>query len=150
MAFIVLNNIDSQTVQNTAQGRGIGIKFLLGEQNVIRSTFTNLEQSRVNLINLLMTTKGERLYHPSFGSDLLRLIFNPVSDYILKDRINDSIQNPVSNWLPYINIDNIDIKSSIEDPEIQHTVYIKIDWSINEFSGDPIAVFNNDGNISVE
>jgi len=149
LAFLVLNNIDSQTIQNAELASSIGIKFILGEENVIRPTYTSLEQARVNLINLLMTTKKERLYHPNFGSDLLRLIYNPVSD-TLKQRIVDSINNPVSNWLSYISINNIDIKSSLEDPSIQYDIFIKIEWSLGQFSGDPIAIFNENGNIVTE
>jgi phage baseplate assembly protein W len=149
LGFTVLNNINNETIQNSLQSRAIGVKFVLGEENVIRSTFTNSEQARVNLINLLMTTKGERLYHPSFGSDLLRLIFNPVSD-ILKQRITDSINNPVANWLPYITIENIDIKSANEDPSIQYDVFIKIEWALGQFSGDPIVIFTNDANVVTE
>jgi phage baseplate assembly protein W len=149
LGFTVLNNINNETIQNSLQYRAIGVKFVLGEENVIRSTFTNSEQARVNLINLLMTTKGERLYHPSFGSDLLRLIFNPVSD-ILKQRITDSINNPVANWLPYITIENIDIKSANEDPSIQYDVFIKIEWALGQFSGDPIVIFTNDANVVTE
>ena len=149
MGFVVLNNINNESIQNSLQSRGIGIKFILGEQNVIRSTFTNSEQSRVNLINLLMTTKGERLYHPSFGSDLLRLIFNPVSD-ILKQSINNTINNSVSNWLPYITIENIDIKSANEDPSIQYDIFIKIEWAIGQFSGEPIVIFTNNENVVTE
>lgn len=149
MGFVVLNNINNETIQNSLQARGIGVKFVLGEENVIRSTFSNSEQARVNLINLLMTTKGERLYHPSFGSDLLRLVFNPVSD-ILKQRINDSINQPVAAWLPYITIEDIEIESANTDPSIQYDIFIKIKWALGQFSGEPIAIFTENGNVVTE
>jgi len=150
MGFRVLTDINTNTGnQPNSPSSAVGIKFLLTNENSIRSTFTSNEQARVNLINLLTTTKKERLYHPNFGSDLLRLIFNPISD-ALKQKINDTILSAVSTWLPYITINNIEIKSSQDDVNIDYDIVINLKWTIGQFSGDDITFTSTNGNIEIE
>ena len=64
------------------------------------------EQAASNLKNLLLTQKGERVGQPTFGSDLPRLLFEQSTDDI-SDSIDETIREAISNWLPYIEVSDI-------------------------------------------
>ena len=53
----------------------IGIAFPLDEVNIFKGTQTVKEQVKTNLINLLLTEPGERLYTPNYGVGLKGLLF---------------------------------------------------------------------------
>ena len=64
------------------------------------------EQAASNLKDLLLTQKGERVGQQTFGSDLPRLLFEQRTDDI-SDSIDETIREAISNWLPYIEVSEI-------------------------------------------
>lgn len=61
--------------------------------HVVRST--NEEAIKKSLRNLLLTSKGERLYQPSFGTDLNTLLFEPISNIttdLIEERIYEALK----------------------------------------------------------
>jgi len=54
---------------------GVSLPLDYGSQGFFNKTRTTLQQTRSNIKNLLLTIKGERLGNPTFGSDLMRVIF---------------------------------------------------------------------------
>ena len=57
--------------------------------------------------NLLLTSKGERVMQPEFGSTLTDVLFNQGED--VENQIDEAIREAVSNWLPYIIINEINM-----------------------------------------
>ena len=53
----------------------IGVAFPLDETNMFQGTETVKEQTKSNLINLLLTYPGERVNQPEFGLGLKNLLF---------------------------------------------------------------------------
>ena len=72
---------------------------------------TTLSQAGSNLRNLLLTNKGERVGQPTFGADLLLILFEPMSENLL-DRLEESINEAISVWLPYISINLLEVEPS--------------------------------------
>ena len=70
-------------------------------------TKTILEQAKSNMRNLLLTSKGERVMQPEFGSTLTDVLFNQGED--VENQIDEAIREAVSNWLPYIIINEINM-----------------------------------------
>ena len=85
----------------------IGIRYPLGfsPEGFFFKTKTILEQSKANMRNLLLTSKGERVMQPDFGSELLDIVFDQGDN--IPTRIEEEIREVVGNQLPYININNI-------------------------------------------
>ena len=54
----------------------IGVAFPLDENNMFTGTPTTKEQVKTNLLNLLLTKKGERVNHPGFGVALQEYLFD--------------------------------------------------------------------------
>src|SRR5210317_1895350 len=76
-------------------------------------SFTTREQVSSNIKNLLLTKRGERILQPEFGSGLQELLFEPNVDD-LEGRIEDTINESLQQWLPYVTAEEIDIESTNE------------------------------------
>jgi phage baseplate assembly protein W len=88
---------------------GITLPIQIG-QVAFNQSFVTSDQVESNLKNLLLTKKGERLMQPEFGCGLQELLFEQ-NDTGLETRIEDVINDAVGYWLPYININSIDIQT---------------------------------------
>ena len=111
--------------QDIGQKRGIGISVLFNNgTNVFNQTFTTKDQVKSNLINYILTNKGERLFNPTFGGDLRASLFNPDSSF---DGIAASLEQEIYAYVPNIIIRNIAIKKFSDE----NIVNIILDYSIN-------------------
>ena len=105
----------------------IGLSFPLraDNNNDFALTKTSLQQSQHNLKNLLLTYPGERVHQPNFGSKLRQLCFEQLDDN-LPTRIEEEVRRSVSNWLPYINI--IEVQTLTSDSDI-NSIYVTVKYS---------------------
>ena len=87
---------------------GLELPFARSRTGLFGLTETTLEQAGHNIKNLLLTSKGERVMQPDFGSDLRSLLFEQ-EDENLNINIKEAIQEAMSTWLPYISISSVDI-----------------------------------------
>ena len=116
----------------------IGLAFPLDEVNLFTGTQTLKEQVKANLINLLLTQKGERVNEPNFGVGIKFYLFEQkINIDSLKTKINDQI----NFYIPEIEL----IDAIVDFIDDQHLLYIKIVYSIKaDNTTDAIQLnFNN-------
>ena len=89
---------------------------------------SNLHSFKANLKNLLLTAKGERVMQPEFGTGLQSLLFEPMDD-MFEDKLQDVITQTVSYWLPYINIEQIDVEMT-DAMKDRHTAHMTIQFTV--------------------
>jgi phage baseplate assembly protein W len=104
----------------------IGISLPFNASGVFNKTFSTKDQIKSNLINLLLTYKGERIENPEFGADLPRLLFEPISDDTFT-KIQNQIIDSVTTYMPEISLLNIEINPDID----RNALYVKIDYKLN-------------------
>ena len=75
----------------------IGVAFPLDEVNIFKGTETVREQVKSNLINLLLTEKGERVNEPNFGVGLKQILFE---QNINKEEIEERINFQINFFIP--------------------------------------------------
>ena len=139
-----------QTVNDiTSPDVPLGVKMTDKNSGIFRFVYSTNEQTIVNLKTLLLTRPGERYHQPTFGCNLLNIIFEPnISE--LKPEIGEIITVAINEWLPYISIDAIDIITADDDPSITHDIRIMIEFSVSDFDTQTITIFaNEDGTIIV-
>ena len=87
----------------------IGVRFPLdhSQEGFFYKTKTILDQAKSNMRNLLLTSLGERVMQPEFGSTLMDVVFNQGPD--VENDIDEAIREAVSNWLPYVIINEINM-----------------------------------------
>ena len=72
----------------------IGVSLPFNAPGVFNKTYSTKDQIKSNLINLLLTDKGERIMNPEFGTDIRRSLFDNMtnsSSELLRLKIIDSI-----------------------------------------------------------
>ena len=115
---------------------GVALPFGPGRSN-FKLNYTTLDQAKTNLVNLLLTHKGERFMQPDFGTNLRRFIFQLLS--------------AIRFWLPYIKVENIVTDRSIENID-QYKINISLTFSviddIREFTTVTFR-FSSDGSVAV-
>ncbi len=112
----------------------IGVSFPLNEDNLFKGTQTVKEQIKTNLINLLLTEPGERLYTPNYGVGLKGLLFEQNID---QDNIKSKINQQINFYIPEISLIDVQV-NFIED---EHKLYITISYRSNlDGSSDTIQL----------
>ena len=106
MARIVQNAFATPNSGSAA----LGFSLPISGKAVFNPTYTTKEVVKTNLINWLLTNKGERVFKPNFGADLRALIWEGINDgatSALESRIVDNISaNFPSIEIKKINFDN--------------------------------------------
>ena len=102
MAEIIFNKapIDSD------ERKAVGFKLPMDGNAVFIPTYTTRDQIKANLINYMLTNKGERVMNPEFGSNLRALLFQQIDDGEL-DGLLEEIQLNVSTQFPTISVQEI-------------------------------------------
>jgi phage baseplate assembly protein W len=113
--------------------RYINIKFPI-EDDPINNFFlgrnrTTKEALVSNLNLLLLTNKWERYFYPSYGSDLLRFIFEP-NDNNVRDQLDTEIKDMVKRFIPQLTINNIDFR--VPETDKEHKLEIIINFTFTD------------------
>jgi uncharacterized protein len=99
---------------------------------------TDADAIRADLLHLLLTNKGERLYMPDFGSDLKKYIFEP-NDGVTHEQIKDNLNETIKRYMPNLIINGITFKNdSIEELIIVELTYTVTDGTFN--SSDTVTL----------
>jgi phage baseplate assembly protein W len=124
MAYIRSTRVDPRDFQvNTAIG--VGLPF--NTPGVFNSIYSTKEQIKFNLINLILTSKGERIENPNFGTTLRSQLFGQMTEDTL-DNVRQDIINNVNVYIPEVSIQNIELL--IEPNESSNTLLVKIAYII--------------------
>jgi len=91
-------------------------------------TSTDSKAIKSDLMHLLLTRKGERLYNPEFGTDLLKFIFEPNDDKTLSD-IKLDIQTTVKKFIPNLDIDDLTVDISDES---EYVASVRVNYTITD------------------
>jgi len=106
----------------------VGVTFPFDGTAVFNSSFSTKEQVKSNLINLLLTSPGERLMNPTFGIGIRQYLFE---QYIDKEQIKNKIEDGVQLNIPEIEIDDIFIKrDSFDSTSDPHTVKMSLYYKV--------------------
>ena len=104
----------------------IGVSLPFNASGVFNSTYTTKDQIKSNLINLLLTSKGERVMNPNFGCDLKKFLFEGITDNNV-DTLRNDILSSISLYIPEITITNITLSPNIDN----NLVGLTIDYRLN-------------------
>ncbi len=139
---IELGRFNTQDLSiNSDKVLGIGINKNSDSNGVFAVNYTTLSQAKDNLVNLIMTRKGERTMQPDFGCDIWRLIFEQITPESIEFEIERTIIEAVDIWLPYLNIDQILFDYDENDID-NHKIFLQILFSlkINRNFGDSVTI----------
>jgi phage baseplate assembly protein W len=108
----------------------VGISLPFNGPRVFNKTFSTKDQVKHNLINVLLTNKGERILNPNFGSDLRKFLFEFITDENMEG-LKTLVMESIAAYIPEIVVKKIEVT-----PEQDlNTVKVLIDYQMR-LSGD--------------
>lgn len=118
MAFNVqkINPLDLQA------RKAVGVKLPFSSRSVFTPTYTTQDALKSNLINFLLTNKGERFLNPNFGADIRSLLFEQITSEI-QDTVSAVIRSGVQTWFSNVSIQTLNVLESPDTNTI--TIYMK-------------------------
>jgi len=105
--------------------KNIAIGVSLPFKGPFKSTFTTKDQIKSNLINLLLTNKGERVMNPTFGCNIKNQLFQNITTE-LQQKIIDIIVESVNTFIPEIRLLDVVVSPDIDSNSISITIDYQI------------------------
>lgn len=95
---------------------------------------------KADLMHLILTRKGQRLYNPEFGTNLLQFIFEP-NDSLTLNKVKEEITTVVKRYLPKLQITEISVTPSTES---EYAATVRIDYVITDdvFNTEDFVIIN--------
>lgn len=103
----------------------IGVSLPFNAPGVFNKTYSTKDQIKSNLINLLLTDKGERIMNPEFGADLRRSLFDNITSSNT-DLLTSKIIEAINIFIPEINLVAVNIEPNID----YNTLTVTIDYRL--------------------
>ena len=129
----VLDTNKKKLVVDRDENQSIGFKLPIEFDNGYDSLTTEtLEAVKQNLLNLCSTEAGERVMQPNLGVKLKRYLFEPFSQELVVN-LKDTIMESLNYWLPFITVNNIEVKmSDNQSGEGNNTLDVSIFFSLTQ------------------
>jgi hypothetical protein len=114
-----------------ANGKFINIDFPFKESP--QGFYVNLNADtqkaiKADLMHLLLTRKGQRIYNPDFGTNLMQYIFEP-NDSLTLESVKNEVNASVNKYLPKLKVINLSVTQSTTN---EYVATIRIDYVITE------------------
>ena len=124
MAILERRNIKINTIDLPEQDKvAIGVTLPFDGTAVFNSSYQTKEQVKSNLINLLLTDRGERVNELEFGVGIKRLIFEQDVD---QSELKLRIEGGIDQYIPEIELMDLQIN---KDPN-SHILNIVISYRL--------------------
>jgi phage baseplate assembly protein W len=104
----------------------IGVSLPFNGPGVFNSTYTTKDQTKSNLVNLLLTDIGERVMNPSFGCNLKRFLFEGITDEN-SSLIANSVADSIATFIPEITVTDITIVPNTD----YNSIDVNVDYILN-------------------
>ena len=99
---------------------GVSLPFD-GPSGPFNKTYSTADQIKSNLINLLLTNKGERLFNPEFGADLKTVLFEGITEDTTA-LIQDLVTTNVVFFVPEVQVNEVLVTPDQDTNTISVTV----------------------------
>lgn len=112
-----------------AQKNYINIQFPFkdsAENNFVELTRDFKKAVKADLMHLLLTNKGERLYMPDFGANIRQYLFDP-NDDVAHNSIKTEINDAIKKYIPNLQVTELSVTKSEEN---ENLAIVKIDYIV--------------------
>ena len=109
---------------------GVSLPFN-GPAGPFNSTYSTKDQIKSNLVNLLLTNKGERVMNPEFGCDLSTALFEGITEDTTL-LIQDLIRNSVEIFIPEVQITEVLVEEASQYNNNSISVTVKYRLRISQ------------------
>ena len=114
--YIRINPLDTDT------DIAIGVSLPFDGTAVFNSTYTTKDQMKSNLLNVILTEPGERLFKPNFGVGLRNYLFENFTDI---ESLESRIQNQVDRYVPQAELLKADVIKTLDSHELNVRIFYR-------------------------
>lgn len=114
--------------------RGLALPLIKKPRGYLQSMFSR-DVIKSSIFTILSTNKGERVCVPEFGSNLLRLLFEP-NDIVTRNLMRQVVVEDVSRWEPRVTVVDVRVASS------EHEIKVYTQYVINGTSASDAAILS--------
>jgi phage baseplate assembly protein W len=104
--------------------KAVGFGFPINGDAVFVPTYQTRDQIKANLVNYLLTNKGERVFNPNFGADLRALLFEHIDE--ASEDLTNIIQASINNSFPQITVKEIKFENQVDENTINFILTYEI------------------------
>ena len=120
----------AQIIQNkypidTEARRAVGFGFPLNGNAVFVPTYQTRDQIKANLVNYLLTNRGERVFNPNFGANLRNLLFEGILDTTTEE-LEGRIQSDINTFFPEVQVKQVIFDNIPDSNTINFTLTYQI------------------------
>lgn len=105
--------------------KAIGFGFPINGNAVFVPTYQTRDQIKANLVNYILTNRGERVFNPNFGANLRALLFENIVESSLED-LRSIIQDNIALYFPQIVIKEIKFNNTPDENTINFILTYEI------------------------
>ena len=124
----ILDKRKNQFIEDQDTRVSVGIDFpfarVPNQDGYFKTTKTTVESIKNNIKLLLQTEQGERLFQPTLGMNLKRLLFEQITEDTTIE-IENNIVDTFERWLPFVDLRDIQINTDNNQVNINITFSIK-------------------------
>ena len=103
----------------------VGVAIPFNQPAVFRPTFTTVDQTKSNIINYILTNKGERIFNLNFGSNIRAQLFNNSTPQTVSN-IQQTLQSELEVNFPQVKIQSLTVTPSYDVNTIDITIVYSI------------------------
>jgi len=122
--------------QNPTIGIGLSVPFqsnaVSGSDSLFNINYTTAEQIKFNIINYFLTSKGERVFNPTLGSNIREYVFEP-NDSSTLEILKKDIKENITLIFPMVTLKEIKAFSDVDNFSITVQIFYSVFSSLNEF-----------------
>ena len=115
--YIRINPIDLN------QNKAIGVSLPFDGTVAFNSTFTSKEQLKSNLLNILLTEPGERIFNPNFGVGLRNYLFE---NFTNSEELEIRIRNQIRRYAPQTDLSNVTVENDRDAQTLRVGIFYRI------------------------
>jgi phage baseplate assembly protein W len=105
--------------------KAVGVALPFSGKAVFNSTYETKEAIKANLINYILTGKGERYHNPTFGSGIRNLLFENINRDNLTD-LEFLVRDAIERYFPKLEILNIDLQGAPDSNLVSFTLNFRL------------------------
>lgn len=132
MAYRIPNQHPLDLNQRVAVG--VSIPFS-NTNDVFNSTYTTIDQIKSNLINFILTNRGERRLNPNYGSNLRQYLFEPINPSTI-NALEIKLTNDIKTNFPSVRVNQLTLAPIYDNNAVQ----IVINYSVLNNAAQTITV----------
>lgn len=140
MAIVIGSKLVKDLPEKDRVAIGVTLPFQRGSNGYFAQSYQTIDQIKSNIKNLLLTRRGERIMHPTFGTSLYSSLFEQNTDD-LEVKVQTSIEDSISEWMPFITIEEILIDQSNNDRD-RYNFNISISFKVSGQQNLETVTFN--------